>query len=86
MPPRMFPIAMPQVVRERRARGDRDLRQVRRDREEDETADGLADAEPVVEHVRRRREMNARDPHGRRACGEDEQQKPERHAAVAFVA
>jgi hypothetical protein len=75
-----------EVVRERGARRDRDLGQVRRQRQDHEPADRLAEAEPVVEHVGRVREVNARDPDG--GCGgeEHEHEKRERHAAVAFAA
>jgi hypothetical protein len=75
-----------EVVRERRARRDRDLRQVRCNREEDEPSDRLSDAEPVVEHVGRVRKLDACNPDGAGCTGEDEHQKGQRHAAVAFVA
>ena len=70
----------PEAVRERRRDDDRDLRQVRRDREQDRAAERLAQAEPRVEHVRRARKVDARDPDGARGDGEDQDERGEAQA------
>jgi hypothetical protein len=73
------------VVRERCAHGDRDLGQVRCQREDHEPADRFAEAEPVVEHVGCVRQVDACDPDGAGRADEYEHEKRERHAAVAFA-
>ena len=48
IPPRMLPIAMPRLLCERGAGGDRDLGQVGRDREQDQAAERLAELRRVA--------------------------------------
>jgi hypothetical protein len=77
-----------EVVVERGAGGDRDLRQVRRDGEHDEPAQRLPDPEAGGENVRRVGQLHARQPHRDRRHGEDgdERREPERRHPAALPA
>ena len=80
IPPRMFPIAIPRLCEQRGRDDDGDLREVRRDCQQDRAAERLAQAEPRVEHVRRAREVDARDPDRAGSHGEDQDERDETQA------
>jgi len=76
----MLPIAIPRkIVRQRRRGRDRDLGQIRRDREQDHTAKRLAEPQPAIERIRRMRQLDPRHPnrHRRRKKDQDERGKTE---------
>jgi hypothetical protein len=77
----MFPVAMSRPVGDRRRDDDRDLGQVRRDRETDRSTDRLAEPEALGEGVRRVREPDASEPHGARGEREPAEKEGEGQAA-----
>lgn len=70
----------PDRVRERGRRGDRDLGQVRRDREQDDAADRFSQPQPLVQHVGRVGQVAACRPD---RPGRDEEDQHQRREAEA---
>jgi hypothetical protein len=68
----------PDVVADRGGHGDRDLRQVRRDRQQDHPAQGRAEVQAVIQHVGGVGQLDARDPDHAGTSGEDQHQVRQR--------
>ena len=76
----------PEVVRERRGGGDRDLRQVRRDRKQDRASERFPSPSRMSSASVELREQDSSDPDGRGRREEDQDERGEtetrEHAAV----